>query len=252
MTTIIVKNRDFSAGNFVHYVPPVDGAEVFSFVGGNDNLFVKNFGSLNDLDVGAGAGTPVVVDDVYRRFNQVNWLVTPATRSTATTILAVHRDVAPIAAHGILIGNDRQHADGGRRGMVLSRSSTDKSVLGWVNGTSGGTNVGPASTLAIIPGDAAFTAAIVKPTATTGAQLKVAMLSNPQQFKAYVANTEATIAPAADEAAFPFRVGRHYRAAGGDIDIGFVAVYPRELTDVELQKIYASVKKRFAAFGVAI
>lgn len=255
MTTIIVKNANFSGGRIAHYSPPVAGATLCAFVGDQDDgTWLRNFGSGADLNV--GLGTPTKVDASFRRFDPANFIVGPAYRTPATTLIAVYRSVAPITKHGMLLSSERPSAfDSGQRGITLMRESTGETVRASILGTSAGAPAASAIVTPVAPAGAAFVISTVIPNAPTGMKSSLKRFSAPESSLISGSSTNVTFAPASDEAAYPFRIGANYlpvQTGLGPIDVGFVAVFPFELTTAEKDAMYHSVQKRFAAFGVTI
>lgn len=252
MTTIIVKNADFSGGRLAHYLPPVDGATLCAFVGDqDDSASLRNFGSGGDLQI--GAGYPASVDEAFRRFSHLHYLKSDAFRTESTTLLAVYRSVTPLTGHGVVIASERDVADGGRRGCALVRNNTTENLYVAAFGTAANNTVQNLSSNLPAAASPAFVAGVVEPYAPTGVKLKSYRMTPTVATGPLTSNALANIAPAADEASFPFRIGNNYRGVVmGEIDIGFVAVYPRALTVEEMEALYQSVKRRFAALGVSL
>ena len=100
----------------------------------------------------------------------------------------------------------------------------------------------------------AFIAGTVYPHTSPGAKVQAFRKTQAEATTGVVAIADADHQPTADEASFPFCIGHNQRPGIplGDIDIGFVAVFPRVLTAAEIDAMYQSVKRRFTALGVAI
>jgi hypothetical protein len=255
MTTIIVKNADFSAGRISHYSPPVQGATLCAFVGdADDNTCLRNFGSGADLVVSVGA--PASQGAAFRQFSYQNYLTAGGAYFTPnTTLLMLHRTVGAITNWGIGIASERTHADGGRRGVNLNRYNSGQRISAAVMGTSGGAqaqvtaNTGATDDASPTP---AFVAATFQP-AGSGSRVDIYRVSAPAKSASSSNTTNATLVPTADESSYPFRVGHSYlSSAYGLLDIGFVAAFPRLLSYAEITKMYASVQKRFASLGVTV
>ncbi|MBF8651480.1 hypothetical protein IRZ81_11800 [Pseudomonas putida] len=259
MTTIIVKDADFSSGDLINYAPPVSGATLCAFVGDTrDAASLKNYGSGQNLSVYQGA--PKAQGDGFRRFGAFDSYKTDSYYTPEMTMLVVARSVYPLTDQfGIVISSERDNSDGGRRGAGIVRLNNADYLRMYVNGTLNGAPTAP-NTNTQVPGvtqanSAAFSSGTFAPgttpnTVVLGAQRH----SAPTVARSVVSDANPTLAPASNESSFPLLVGSHYRPSGNfaPVDIGFVAVYPRVLTAEEIQKMYASVKRRFASFGVAI
>ncbi|MHC8315688.1 hypothetical protein [Pseudomonas sp. LB3P31] len=256
MTTIIVKGANFASGHIAHYSPPVEGASLCAFVGDSDDTtWLRNFGSGADLTVAKGA--PEKIDAAFRRFGPQNYLASGVYRTPEITVMAVYRSIVPATLHGVLLSSEREAVvDPGRRGISLLRANGVEAASMTVFGTNT-SNVYQTFTnqTAVSPTGPAFIAGTVEPLIPTGARTSIARLTPAPLTGTNATSTTASLAPTVDEASFPLRIGTHYRAdqsAIGLIDIGFLAVFPRVLTATEKDAMYQSVKKRFAALGVAI
>lgn len=251
MTTIFVKNADFSGGRLAHYAPPVAGAALCAFVGdSDDSVWLRNFGSGADLAI--GAGSPSIVDQAFRRFGTLNFLNSDAYRTPQLTMLAVYRSITPVSNYSSILSSEREAGDGGRRGCVLNRNNTtDAAYVGAFGTSSSGASQGSFSNLSAAVGPS-FVAGTIE-NITTGARSQAFRKTSPSQDGPIINGTLLNQQPAADEASYPLRVGHSYRSyVLSDIDIGFVAVYPRVLSAAEISQMYSSVRKRFAALGVSI
>lgn len=265
MTTIIVKNANFAGGKLLHYEPPVSDLLVCSWVGGDDAVCQRNFGTLGDLAM--PAGTPVQqADGLFRRFNANNYFQLPTERKASMTVIAVTRDVAPPAAgavYGQILSSERDSGidghnyNGGRRGFVAARGYNVSA-----NGTydlrayNYGDNAGTpfAITPTLVANDATpIASAFTSQPDTTGTSAQVFRLTAVAANSALVKTAIASTLPDPDEAGYQLRVGKNYRAvAVQDIDIAFLAVAARILTQAERDAMYASIKRRFTAFGITI
>lgn len=259
MTSILVKGANFSGGELVGYVPPVSGAKVCAFVGDSrESSALKNYGSGAELKVNNGA--PVAQGDGFRRFGPFDSFLTDAHYTSSCTILAVCRSVYPLTDQfGIVVSSERDDADGGRRGGGLVRINNADYLRAYVSGTSAGAAAAAHTNTQIAGITAANSAGFFAGTFTPGSAANTVAISAdrysaPVVGRTAVSDANATFAPAANEASFPFMIGSHYRVGANfaPVDIGFVAVFPRKLTPAEIAKMYASVKKRFAALGVTI
>lgn len=252
MTTIIVKDADFSGGKLAHYSPPVAGATLCAFVGdADDSTWLRNFGSGSDLVI--GAGKPVSVDQAFRRFGAANHLVSDSPRTAATTMLAVYRSILPVNNYSAILSSERDHTDNGRRGCALNRINTSDAPYAAAFGTNAAGTAYQALTSNLNAADSPAFAVGVIEDLNNGVRVQAIRKTAPEQVGPNLSPGLATMKMTADEYKYPLKVGHTYRSfTGTEIDIGFVAVYPRVLTTTEIDKIYQSVKRRFTALGVAI
>lgn len=259
MTTVIVKGADFSAGELLHYSPPVSGATLCAFVG-EDRLSaaLKNYGTGADLSV--NQGDPKAQGDGFRRFGPFDSFLTPAFYTASTTILLVSRSVYPLTDQfGIVISSERDDADGGRRGGGFARINNADYLRMYASGTLSGAPTAPSANTQIAGITAANSAGFFSGTISPGTvantiNISAARVTTPAVSRTTTSDPNATLAPAANEASFPFLVGSHYRAGANfaPVDIGFVAVFPRLLSAAEIATMYTSVKKRFASRGITV
>lgn len=253
MTTITVKGANFASGPIAHYSPPVLGSTLCAFVGDADeNTYLRNFGSGADLV--RVAGKPAQIDPAFRRFNYLNYLKSDAYRTENTTLLAVYRNPTPITSFALVISSERDHADGGRRGCGLTRTSGTEGMYMGVFGTNA-VNQNSLVKVDLAPQvGPAFIAGTVFPHTSPGAKVQAFRKTPTEATTGIVSVADADHQPTADEASFPFCIGHNQRPGVplGDIDIGFVAVFPRVLTADEIDVMYQSVKRRFTALGVSI
>lgn len=254
MTTIIVKNMDFSGGRIAHYTPPVSGASLCAFVGDKtDADYLRNFGTGSDLEP---HGVHASIDAGFRRFSLINYLQSSFARTENTTILAVCRQVTA-AKNGIVMSSERDIATGGRRGLSLAARGTAEAKPYILAGGSSDTNTTSSLLLTLTEASTApsFLVGTAKPrpNSAAGTAVSVARLSVPiQSMETSYGN--ATLAITSDEAGYPMRVGRGYLelSAIGDVDIGFIAAYDRILTTTEQAQMLQSVRRRFASLGITI
>jgi hypothetical protein len=251
MTTIIVKDADFSGGPIRYFEPPIADATVCSFVG-DATVGLKNYGTLGDL---TQVGSPVQVDGLFKRFlNGTNYLVTPAYRTLNTSIMVVYRGVGvPASNYAVVVSSERDHADGGRRGISLVRNLSSYGLITSTFGTLNGASQSVAITMT--QADHAANFAFGKwypngPSSSSFIERLTAVAANATT----VSVGNATQLPAADEAtAGLLRVGSSYRSFGVEAcDIAFIMVVPRLISNAERDKVYASLKTRFAHFGVTL
>lgn len=248
MTTILVRNADFSGAPLYGYRPPVDGASLCAFVG-DERAYLRNFGSGDDLAI--GAGNPQPVDAAFRRFSAGDYLVSPSYRTEATTLIVVARKVGT-SGFANPMSAERNADDGGRRGIALNLDNANSRMTATVYGTSGGANTTLTSyvTADTNPG---FYAATYRPDSSSGTRTTAYRLTEAVGTGANSLSTNATMEPTDDEDEFPFVIGATHRSfSSQEVDIGFVAAYPRVLTTAELALIHASVAKRFEALGFLI
>lgn len=250
MTTIIVKNADFSGGRIAGYTPPVAGATTMAFVGDSDDATsTRNFGSGGAI---TKVGQPASIDAAFRRFvDTTAFFNTPSIYTPNMTILGVYRTITPLTGFGVIASSERNNADGGRRGAGLLRSNTVETVGMNTYGTNAGATYsnGANTTADTSP---AFVAGQVIPSGSA-TQSKIWRRTAAQQAVVGSVSAQPTTVPAADEAANPLRIGANYRGiALGSIDLAFVAIFPRALTLTEIDLMYVSVKKRMTALGITI
>lgn len=252
MTKIIVKGADFSGGKIASYTPPVAGSSLCAFVGDADeSTWLRNFGSGKDLVI--GAGKPYSVDAAFRRFGASNFLQSDAFRTPAITMLSVYRSITPVANYSAILSSERDYTDNGRRGCALNRINTQDSPYAAAFGTNAGGTAYQALTSNLAASTSPAFAVGQLEDQTTGVRVQALRKTAPAQTGPNLSPGLATMKTMADEANYPLRVGHTYRSfQGTEIDIGFVAVYPRILTEVEIEAVYQSVKRRFAALGVAV
>lgn len=246
MTTIIT-NSDLSGAPLLMYDPPVAEATVCAFVG-DQAAHLRNFGSGANLTMVGVAGS---VDAAFRRFGPAAYINTGVPRTPEMTVIAVYRNTGG-AGYGLVASSERDHADGGRRGISLSRSNVDTSLSFNMFGTNAS---GAVSTVGkTIPANAAAAVFVAGryQQLSPGGRVAVTRETTPREVSTYASNTGPTFQVSADEASFPIRVGTNYRATPGDIDVGFVMIAPRLLLDAEITAVYESVKRRFSALGVNI
>lgn len=248
MVTIIVKNADYS-GDFVGYVPPVDGATLAAFVG-DDDLALRNFGSGGDLT--APGAFPAGGE--LAGFREVNYLtsyfVAPGVfRPTGdATLMSVWSKGDAASGYVLPLSTEHNTTSGttGRRGIAIGQYITGNTQLIQTD-VAGGTNRSNAvaasaaaqcgiGTYQVIGGN--FVQQMFNMTAGTASS--VGTYSDAEGFYN------------AEEADKPFNIGRNPIATAGAGLIGFVAVWPFALTETQRGAMYTSVKKRFTSLGVTI
>lgn len=252
MTTIIVKNANFSGGKIANYTPPVAGASLCAFVGDADeSTWLRNFGSGANLVV--GAGKPASVDAAFRRFGASNFLQSDTPRTPATTMLAVYRSITPVNNYSAIISSERDYTDNGRRGCALHRINTQDAPYAAAFGTNAAGTAYQALTSNLEASTSlAFAVGLIEDQAN-GVRVQVLRKTAPAQNGPSLSPGLVSMKTMPDEASYPLRIGHTYRSFQGvEIDIGFVAVYPRILTSAEIESIYQSVARRFTALGITI
>lgn len=267
MTTIIVKNANFAGGKLLHYEPPVSDLKVCAWIGGDDAVCLRNFGTLGDLLM--PSSTPVQqADGLFRRFNGTAFLTLPLERKTSMTVIAVTRDTSqpPSGAQFAYVlsserdsGIDGHNYNGGRRGFSFLRRYNNTVAGAYEHAA---TNFGDSAGAVF-----SITSQITNPEATplcvkvesqpstTGTSTKVYRLTAAAANSSLASSANATTLPDPDEAGYPMRVGLPYRTNAltpKDLDIAFLAVADRILTQAESDALFASIKRRFTAFGMTI
>lgn len=246
MTTIIVKNADFSGAPLAGYVPPVPGATLAAFVGDPDpDIALRNFGSGADLVL--AASMPQDAGGGFRTFSSTNHMISDAHYASETTLMAVMKGqptewMAALSSERTLSGSNR-------RGLTLRMKKAESRVTIAAAGDSG---VQRESDLVVpsltIPRCAIGTAA---PSGTGGTQVQIHDMTLGQSGPV-VTGTAPSTRPTADEASWPFLIGANYVGTAIQGDIAFVAVWPFALSSAQRALMYQSVKKRMAALGSAI
>lgn len=247
MVTLVVKGADFSGAPLAGYSPPVPGASVAAFVGDADEgIATRNFGSGADLVL--AAAMPQYEGSGFRAFSNVNHMITDATYTSETTLMAVLRGqptewFAPLSNERALTGSDR-------RGLTLRQKKLEERVGINASGDSGLQRDSYIDGLDLtIPRCLIGTAG---PSGTGGTKTQIydmtAGLAGPE-----VAGTSPTTRPTPDEASFPFLVSANYLTTAVQGDIAFVAIWPFSLSGAQRQMMYESVKRRMQnAYGVTI
>lgn len=258
MTTIIVKNADFSADRIQHYVPPVEGAVLCAFVGDeNADTMLRNFGTAADLQI--NTGHPAYQGGGFRRFNSGNSLLSPVHYTPQQTILVVSRavyvDGETPKSFSVAISSERNTETGRAGGGVMRNANADHMAAIYYRDN----NPGHTTLIArpFVNQTEATSAGFVAATVDfDGDSLRLAIdrITDPVASSSAVMTGDAEYGPQLDEADYPYLIGVTYRGNPefSPLDIGFVAVYPRILTAAEIASIHQSVKKRFDSLGVTI
>jgi hypothetical protein len=263
MTTIIIKNADFSGGRLVGYKPPIADAQICSFFGGSLDDSVRNFGTGAEL---VPVGTPTIVDDFFIRPNITNYLQSAVTQGAAMTVMAVVKPETNTGGNltdrSLICGTEAIDTGTDRSGfaMGLLASGTVGQYL-YMSPTvyRGVTGSGTASITTSAPGqisnptfDWQFVSITVnKRTSDNKTELQARSITT-GQVSSVVVSTET-------DYTFPartIRIGANYRTDAGAIpkgsDMAHLTVVPRVLTLVEQTVLYESVKRRMTAFGHTI
>lgn len=263
MTTIIIKNADYSGGRLVGYQCPIADAQICSFFGGTLDDSMRNFGAGAELSV---VGAPVVLNEYSIRPNISNYLQSAVTQGAAMTIMAVVKPETNTGGNltdrSLICGTEAIDTGTDRSGfaMGLLASGTAGQYL-YMGPTvyRGVTGSGTASITASAPGqisnptfDWQFVSITVnKRTSDNKTELQARSITT-GQVSSVVVSTET-------DYTFPargIRIGAAYRTDAGVIpkgsDMAHLTVVPRVLLLAEQQVLYNSVKRRMAAFGHTI
>ncbi|WBG63406.1 hypothetical protein ELR50_11215 [Pseudomonas citronellolis] len=259
MTTFVIKNADFSGGRLVDYDCPIPDAQVCSWLGGGLDDAVRNFGSGDELVVG---GAPMAIDDLWCRVSAAGFLETGEVMTGNMTFIVVPRLVGSLAT-------------GVNRPAIISNESGDALVKAgytlWM-----GTPTAPetrniwSNLVYTAPNGTQYIANsglknaerdITKPlfvigeaTRHTSGWLRTTIETYSEPAESQGINAGAFTGPFE----FPgnIRIGAMHRADSSammaPVDVAFVMVVQRLLTEAEKRKVYNSVRRRFAAFGVTI
>ncbi|MCY1396596.1 hypothetical protein D9M71_115740 [compost metagenome] len=257
MTTFIIKNADFSGGRLVDYDSPVADAEVCAWLGGSLPDAARNFGTQGELSIRGG---PVVMDDLWCRVSGAGFFETSTHLARDTTFIVVTKSVGDLTT-------------GANRPAIISNEAGDATVKAGYTMWMGAPT---APETRYIWSNLVYTDATNKQWIGNSG-LKLGNVKEPmfligettrnpsdwlrttiENFTTPVESNGVTAGGYAGPFSFPgnIRIGAMHRTdAGamiGPVDIAFVMIVPRLLSATEKQRVYNSVKRRFASFGIAI
>lgn len=265
MTTIIIKNADFSGGRLVGYNCPIADASICSFFGSTLEDSVRNFGTGTEL---VPVGSPAILDEYSMRPNISNYLQSAVTQGAAMTIMAVVKPETNTGGNltdrSLICGTEAIDTGTDRSGFVmglLASGTAGQYLYASQVMYRGVVGSGTTSVSATPPGQ------ITNPTfgwqflsftfnkRTSDNKFEVQARSHTTgQASFVVVSTETDYTAPAP--ARGIRIGTNYRTDVGNItkgaDLAHLTVVPRVLTLVEQQMLYNSVKRRLAAFGHTI
>lgn len=261
MTTIIVKGANYAGGKLQYYEAPIADLTVCSWLG-LDNIYNRNFGTLGGTNT--VVGSPVKQDELFRRFDLNNYLITPTYRKPITSMFAVFRDVSPLPVvqdFGFMISSERDamngaNYNGGRRGITFARGyaigGSSYQIVTSIHGDNAGIDYAVSSSVVanqnVLTQAATFSESSAS--GTGGARAKTYRFTDVAANGTTTDTAVASTLDLADEASYPFLVGRSYRTAyNKPIDLAFIAIGERLWTAAEKQALYDSVKRRFTALG---
>ncbi|MDN6874640.1 hypothetical protein QO209_19545 [Pseudomonas citronellolis] len=259
MTTFVIKNADFSGGRLVDYDCPIPDAQVCSWLGGGLDDAVRNFGTGDELVVG---GAPMAIDDLWCRVSAAGFLETGELLTKDMTFIVVPRLVGELgtsANRPAVISNESGDATV-KAGYTLwmGKPNAPETRNIWSNllfTADGGTQYVANSGLKSADRD------ITKPLFLIGESTRSSSGYLRSTIETYSTPTESqAINAGAFTGPFEFsgnmRIGAMHRtdstAMSAPVDVAFVMMVQRLLTTAEKQKVYNSVRRRFAAFGVTI
>ncbi len=263
MTTFVSKTANFAGGRLVDYDCPIADASVCVWLGGSLDDAVRNFGTGADLEV---AGAPQVIDELWCRVNGAAFFQTDALRANENTLVAVYRLVGANAQSGAnrptIIGNEAPDGTG-RSGFTLYADGNDaaneKIIAAAVQHTNeNGTLVStiPSVVVGTRGRNTPQFGLVSEARLASGLSRVRAELLTAPTAAAQTDQNATTAIPPVNLGQPAYRIGASNRtdssALIGQVDIAFAAIIPRLLTDVEKALVYASVKRRFSAFGITI
>jgi hypothetical protein len=264
MTTIIIKNADYSGGRLVGYTPPIADASLCAFFGGSLQDCVRNFGTGADL---TPVGFPTILDEYSARLNSANFFNSEITQGAAMTVMCVVKpelntggnltDRAIICGTaGIDAGTDRSGFEvsllsPGTAGNWLQPTGTmNRGVVG-----SGSTSIAAAASgpTGLNPFPFQFLSfTFEKRTSDSLFAVQGRNLSSGFASSVVVSTGVTDYTPPARTV----RVGSYYRTEAGAItrgpDLAHLTIVPRVLSLSEQTAMYNSVKRRMAAFGITV
>lgn len=248
MVTLVVNNADFSGAPISGYSPPVPGATLAAFVGDPDaGVYTKNFGSGADLVL--AASVPQYTGDGFRSFTHVDYLISDAFYTPASTLMAVMRRSGNTDWQLGLSSERDSGGAGNRRGLTLRTQASTKLVSVSASGNAG---AGRMSFLSVADVHVPRCLIGTAEAAGTGTSVQIYDLTE-NRSGVPEAGSDASTRPAADEASNPFRVGANYVGTPVGVDIAFVAAWPFVLTGAQRSLMHESVRRRMQnAYGVTV
>lgn len=252
MTTIYIKNRDFSGGKLANYTMPVEGATLSAWVGDDDPDFAfRNLASGADLTY---TSAPTKSEDFWRDFSisAGKFLTSDVARVAGNmTLMAVMKKVVGVSTNGPALSTE-QAVGVGRRGFTLYQpADLYKVAIQCSRYDLADTRI-YAST-----DNASASAKCVFGTYTEDGTKNEVISYNMTESTVSTPNNSTNAAyqyDSATEAGVNFRIGGNYLVGASTAvnQIAYVAVWPRALTPTERATAYASVKRRATSFGVMI
>jgi hypothetical protein len=256
MARIELGNADLSGAGLAMWVPPIDGLSIAAFVGDpNDANCLRNFGSGADLTV--PGGLPEYQDDGFRLFDAAagRYMTSaiPRPSGDAGTLIAVIRKPVADTTWGIALASSHPNTsgNGGRRGVELTQTNGGTGRLDMANRYPNGS--GGYSTLEKFTDVAAEDKMVIGTFWTSGGSSYVQLFCPTTGYASLSTSTSnSEAAYNAEEADYPFRIGANYVGTASLMQLGFIGFAPSVLSSDDQAKLYAAVKKRFAALGATI